>query len=57
MRVGIAGATGAVGLEMAAVLKDRKFPGLAADNLFLYASKRSAGKVLDTAWGKKTVQV
>ena len=57
VRVGIAGATGAVGLEMADVLKQRNFPGLTSDNLFLYASQRSAGKVLDTAWGQKTVQV
>ena len=42
--VGILGATGAVGQEMLNVLKEIDFP---INELKLYASSRSAGKVLE----------
>jgi len=41
LKIGIVGATGAVGEEIVKVLGDRKFP---ASELHLYASARSAGK-------------
>ena len=40
---GIVGATGAVGIEVMKVLEKRNFP---LENLRLFSSKRSAGKVL-----------
>lgn len=43
-RVGVVGATGAVGVEMMNVLKDRNFP---LESLRLFASKRSAGKEVE----------
>lgn len=43
-RVGILGATGAVGTELIALLEERSFP---VKDLTLLASRRSAGKVLD----------
>ena len=42
--VGILGATGAVGQEMLNVLKEIDFP---INELKLYASSRSAGKVIE----------
>lgn len=53
MKVGIIGATGAVGREMIKILGERSFP---IDELRLLASSRSAGKVLDTPWGSITIQ-
>jgi len=54
-KVGVIGATGAVGVEMVKVLFDRKFP---LDGLpHLFASKRSAGKKLDTPYGEVTVEL
>lgn len=53
MKVGIMGATGAVGQEMIKVLGERKFP---IDELRCLASARSAGKKLDTPFGEVTVQ-
>ncbi|MFD6432416.1 aspartate-semialdehyde dehydrogenase [Streptomyces venezuelae] len=44
MKVGIVGATGQVGKVMRKILAERKFP---ADELRLFASARSAGKVID----------
>ncbi len=43
LKVGIVGATGAVGTEMLRVLEDRNFP---VSELHLYASERSVGKQL-----------
>ena len=52
-RVGVIGATGAVGAELVKVLHDRKFP-LAEVQLF--ASERSAGKRADTPFGGTTLR-
>ncbi len=52
--VGVIGATGAVGVEMINVLKDRNFP---VGELTLLASERSAGKVVETAFGSKTIEL
>lgn len=51
-KVGILGATGAVGREMMKILAERKFP---ISELHLFASKRSAGKVVE--WQGKPVQI
>ncbi len=51
--VGIVGATGAVGQELLSLLHDRKFPMAA---LRLFASARSAGKVVEYAGKKYTVE-
>ena len=53
-KVGIIGATGAVGIEMVQVLKDRDFP---IAELHLFASERSAGKKLDTPFGEIEVEL
>lgn len=53
MKVGIIGATGAVGQEMVKILGERHFP---VDELRLLASSRSAGKVVETPFGALTVQ-
>ena len=45
MKVGIIGATGAVGQEMVKILAERSFP---VDELRLLASSRSAGKVVSS---------
>lgn len=50
--IGVIGATGAVGVEMINVLKDRNFP---VGELTLFASERSAGKTVETAFGPKTI--
>jgi aspartate-semialdehyde dehydrogenase len=49
----VVGATGAVGREMLATLERRKFP---VGQLRLMASERSAGTVVETAWGDVTVE-
>jgi aspartate-semialdehyde dehydrogenase len=51
--VGIVGATGAVGMEMAKCLFKRAFP---VSTLHLYASARSAGKVISTEFGDIVVE-
>ena len=51
--VGIVGATGAVGQELLALLLGRNFP---LGSLRLFASARSAGKVLECAGRKFTVE-
>jgi aspartate-semialdehyde dehydrogenase len=51
--VGIVGATGAVGQELLQLLHDRKFP---MASLRLFASARSAGKVIECAGKKYTVE-
>lgn len=54
LKVGIVGATGAVGLEMAKVLEQRDFP---VDQLVPFASKRSAGKKISFKGQEIEVQV
>jgi aspartate-semialdehyde dehydrogenase len=51
--VGIAGATGAVGIEVISVLARR---GFAVKQLRLFASARSAGKTLETEYGPQVVE-
>ena len=53
MRVGVIGATGAVGRELVEVLGRRRFP---VTKLRLFASGRSAGKPLPTPWGETVVE-
>lgn len=53
INVGIVGATGAVGQELLQLLHDRKFP---MASLRLFASARSAGKVVECAGKKYTVE-
>ena len=50
-KLGILGATGAVGREMMKILAERSFP---VSELHLFASKRSAGKVLRGETDEKT---
>ncbi|KAL3810928.1 hypothetical protein ACHAXA_001101 [Cyclostephanos tholiformis] len=52
--VGIVGATGAVGKEIVGVLEKRSFP---VGNLRIFGSERSAGRVVDTKFGKVTVEL
>jgi len=52
-KIAIMGATGAVGREIIEVLSNRKFP---VEELKLYASQRSAGKVMETPFGKITIE-
>ena len=53
LKIGIVGATGAVGLEVISVLEKRKFP---VEKLALFASSRSAGKVIETPYGEIKIQ-
>jgi aspartate-semialdehyde dehydrogenase len=53
-KVGVIGATGAVGAEMIKVLHDRNFP---VSELHLFASGRSAGKTVTTPFGAKAVEL
>lgn len=53
MRVGVIGATGAVGKELVAVLAKRGFP---VTQLKLFASARSAGTRQQTPWGEIPVE-
>lgn len=53
INVGIVGATGAVGQELLKLLLERNFP---AASLRLFASARSAGKVIECAGKKYTVE-
>mmetsp|Transcript_30404 Transcript_30404/g.48580 ORF Transcript_30404/g.48580 Transcript_30404/m.48580 type:complete len:376 (-) Transcript_30404:1680-2807(-) len=53
MKVGIVGATGAVGAEIVHVLWERK---LEIESVRLFASKRSAGKVLENEFGKIEIE-
>ncbi len=52
-RVGVLGATGAVGAEMIKILAEREFP---IEELVPMASERSAGKQMDFNGGKVTVK-
>lgn len=52
MKIGILGATGAVGKEMLKILEEKEFP---AENLKLFASAKSAGRKLD--YGKNKLEI
>lgn len=52
--IGICGATGAVGIEIISVLSALNFP---VKQLVLFASSRSAGKKVDTAFGCITISL
>lgn len=51
--VAIVGATGAVGRTMRAILEERDFP---LGSVRLMASARSAGSVVETAWGEVEIE-
>ena len=51
--VGIVGCTGAVGIEIITVLEKLAFP---VSKLHLFASARSAGKIISTGYGDITVE-
>lgn len=51
--IGVVGATGAVGMEMVGAMAGR---GLLPKRVRLFASKRSAGRVVDTAFGAVTIE-
>ena len=53
MRVGVIGATGAVGKELVEVLGKRRFP---VTELKLFASARSAGLKQSTPWGEVVIE-
>lgn len=53
MRVGVIGATGAVGKELVEVLGKRRFP---VTTLKLFASARSAGTRQQTPWGEVAIE-
>ena len=53
-KVGVIGATGAVGVEVVKTLKKRQFP--VQGNPVLFASERSAGKTLETEYGPIVMQ-
>ncbi|MDB5379004.1 MAG: asd, partial [Rubritepida sp.] len=53
MRVGVIGATGAVGKELVEVLAKRRFP---VTELRLFASTRSAGTKTKTPFGEITIE-
>ena len=52
--VGIAGATGAVGKEILECLEKRQFP---VKSLRIFGSSRSAGREIETGFGKVTVEL
>jgi hypothetical protein len=52
--VGIVGATGAVGKEIVGVLEKRSFP---VGSLRIFGSERSAGREVDTKFGRVTVEL
>jgi len=54
LNVGVVGATGAVGKEIVGCLEKRDFP---VNNLRIFGSERSAGKEIDTKFGKVTVEL
>ena len=53
LKVGVVGVTGAVGQEIIEVLGNRGFP---VEELKLFASARSAGKPMETPFGKLTIE-
>ncbi|NOY56839.1 MAG: aspartate-semialdehyde dehydrogenase [Actinobacteria bacterium] len=52
-RTAVVGATGAVGRAMVSILEERSFP---VSELRLMASSRSAGRIVETAWGDVEVE-
>lgn len=54
LSVGVVGATGAVGKEIVGCLEKRSFP---VGNLRIFGSERSAGKEVETKFGKVTVEL
>jgi len=54
LNVGIVGATGAVGKEIVGCLEKRSFP---VNNLRIFGSERSAGREVETKFGKVTVEL
>jgi len=52
--VGVVGATGAVGKEIVGVLEKRAFP---VGKLRIFGSERSAGREIDTQFGRVTVEL
>jgi NADPH:quinone reductase-like Zn-dependent oxidoreductase len=53
LKVGICGATGAVGKEIIGVLEKRGYP---VKELHLYGSERSAGRKVQTKWGDVAIE-
>jgi aspartate-semialdehyde dehydrogenase len=53
VNIGIVGATGTVGLEIIKVLDEKKIP---VNNLRVFSSKKSAGKIQKTPFGKKILE-
>lgn len=53
VNVGVVGATGAVGRTILSILAERQF---SVKELRLFASSRSAGSVVETAWGSVTIE-
>ena len=53
LKVGICGATGAVGKEIIGVLEKRGFP---VKELHLFGSERSAGRKVSTKWGDIAIE-
>lgn len=53
LKVGICGATGAVGKEIVGVLEKRGFP---VKELHLFGSERSAGRKVSTKWGDIAIE-
>ncbi|MFO7699775.1 MAG: aspartate-semialdehyde dehydrogenase, partial [Acidimicrobiia bacterium] len=51
--VAVVGATGAVGTTMVSILAERGYP---LSGLRLFASERSAGRVVATRWGDVTIE-
>ena len=54
IRVGVIGATGAVGREMLSLIQERRFP---AREVRVFASERSAGTTIPFAGGDLIVEV
>ena len=55
IKVGIAGCTGAVGVEILKCMAECDL-SVDADALVLFASERSAGKLQSTPWGEKAIR-
>ena len=55
LAIGIAGCTGAVGVEILKCMSECDL-SVDADALVLFASERSAGKLQSTPWGEKAIR-
>ena len=55
LKIGIAGCTGAVGVEILKCMAELNLP-VDGDALMLFASERSAGKLQSTPWGEKAIR-